>query len=34
MAKAEEIVQQHIAARADIMAIPAAERAAAHPRFS
>ena len=34
MAKAEEIVKQHIAARPDIMAIPAAERATAHPNFS
>ena len=34
MAKAEAIVQAHIAARPDIMAVPAAERAAAHPNFS
>ena len=33
MAKAEELVQQHVAAHADIMAIPAAERQAAHARF-
>jgi ferredoxin len=33
MAKAEEIVQAHIAAQPDIMAIPAAERQAAHARF-
>ena len=32
-AKAEEIVQQHIGAHADIMAVPAAERQAAHARF-
>src|ERR1700753_2507560 len=31
MAKAEAVVQAHIAARPDIMAVPAAERAAAHP---
>jgi NAD-dependent dihydropyrimidine dehydrogenase PreA subunit len=34
MAQAEEIVKAHIAARPDIMAVPAAERAAAHPNFS
>jgi ferredoxin len=34
MAQAEAIVQAHIAARPDIMAVPAAERAAAHPNFS
>jgi len=34
MAKAEEIVKAHVAARPDIMAVPAAERAAAHPNFS
>ena len=34
MAKAEEIVKAHIAARPDIMAVPAPERAAAHPNFS
>jgi ferredoxin len=33
MAKAEEIVAAHVAAHADIMAIPAAERQAAHARF-
>src|SRR5581483_11495410 len=33
MARAEEIVQAHVAAHADIMAIPAAERQAAHARF-
>ena len=33
MAKAEEIVKAHIAAHADIMAVPAAERQAAHARF-
>jgi len=32
--KAEAIVAAHVAARPDIMAIPAAERAAAHPNFS
>ena len=30
MAKAEEIVQAHVAAHAALMAVPAAERAAAH----
>ena len=34
IAQAEAIVKAHIEARADIMAIPAAERAAAHPNFS
>ena len=34
MAKAEAIVKAHVAARPDIMAVPAAERAAAHPNFS
>jgi ferredoxin len=33
MAKAEAIVRAHIAAHADIMAVPAAERQAAHARF-
>ena len=33
MAKAEAIVQSHVAAHADIMAVPAAERQAAHARF-
>jgi len=33
MARAEEIVQAHVAAHADIMAVPAAERQAAHARF-
>ena len=33
MAQAEAIVKQHVAAHADIMAIPAAERQAAHARF-
>jgi NAD-dependent dihydropyrimidine dehydrogenase PreA subunit len=33
MAQAEAIVAAHIAAHADIMAIPAAERQAAHARF-
>jgi hypothetical protein len=33
MARAEEIVKAHIAAHADIMAVPAAERQAAHARF-
>src|SRR5213596_1814148 len=33
MAQAEAIVQQHVAGHADLMAIPAAERAAAHARF-
>ena len=30
---AEELVKAHVAAHADIMAIPAAERQAAHARF-
>jgi len=34
MAQAEAIVAAHVAARPDIMAVPAAERAAAHPNFS
>ena len=34
MAKAEAIVKAHVAARPDIMAVPAAERAASHPNFS
>src|ERR1700739_3498216 len=34
MAKAEAIVEAHGAARPDIMAVPAAERAGAHPNFS
>ena len=33
MAQAEEIVKAHIAAHPDIMAVPAAERQAAHARF-
>ena len=33
MAQAEEIVKSHVAAHADIMAMPAAERQAAHARF-
>ena len=33
MAQAEAIVAAHVAAHADIMAIPAAERQAAHARF-
>jgi hypothetical protein len=33
MAQAEAIVQAHIAAHPDIMAVPAAERQAAHARF-
>ena len=33
MAKAEEIVKKHVADHADIMAVPAAERQAAHARF-
>jgi len=33
MAKAEEIVKAHIDAHADLMAVPAAERQAAHARF-
>ena len=33
MARAEEVVKAHIAAHADIMAIPATERQAAHARF-
>jgi hypothetical protein len=33
MAKAEEIVKAHIASQAEIMAVPAAERQAAHARF-
>ena len=33
MAKAEEIVKAHVAAHADIMAVPANERQAAHARF-
>ena len=34
MAKAEAIVKAHVAARPDIMAVPAAGRAASHPNFS
>ena len=34
IARAEEIVKAHIAAHPDIMALPAAERAAAHPNFA
>jgi ferredoxin len=33
MAAAEEIVKAHIAAQPDLMAIPAAERQAAHAQF-
>ena len=33
MAKAEEIAKAHVAAHPDIMAVPAAERQAAHARF-
>src|SRR6187397_632504 len=33
MAQAEAIVQAHIASHAELMAIPAAERQAAHARF-
>jgi ferredoxin len=33
IAKAEEIVKKHVADHADIMAVPAAERQAAHARF-
>jgi lactam utilization protein B len=33
MAKAEEIVRAHVASHGDIMAVPAAERQAAHARF-
>ena len=33
MAKAEEIVKAHVDSHADIMAVPAAERQAAHARF-
>ena len=33
MAKAETIVKAHVANHADIMAVPAAERQAAHARF-
>jgi len=33
MAQAEEIVKAHVAAHPDIMAVPAAERQAAHARF-
>ena len=33
MAQAEAIVKQHVAAHPDIMAVPAAERQAAHARF-
>ena len=32
-ARAEEMVKAHVAAHADIMAVPAAERQAAHARF-
>ena len=34
IAKAEEIAKAHVAAHPDIMAVPAAERAAAHPNFT
>ena len=33
MAQAEEIVKKHVADHPDIMAVPAAERQAAHARF-
>jgi len=33
LAKAEAIAKAHVAAHADIMAVPAAERQAAHSRF-
>ncbi len=33
MAQAEAIVKKHVADHADIMAVPAAERQAAHARF-
>ena len=33
IARAEEIAKAHVAAHADIMAVPAAERQAAHARF-
>jgi hypothetical protein len=33
MAAAEAIVKKHVADHADIMAVPAAERQAAHARF-
>jgi NAD-dependent dihydropyrimidine dehydrogenase PreA subunit len=33
IARAEEIVKKHVADHADIMAVPAAERQAAHARF-
>jgi len=33
IAKAEEIAKAHVAAHPDIMAVPAAERQAAHARF-
>jgi len=33
MAKAEAIAKKHVADHADIMAVPAAERQAAHARF-
>jgi hypothetical protein len=33
MARAEEIVKAHVAAHPDIMAVPPAERQAAHARF-
>jgi ferredoxin len=33
MARAEEIVRAHVASHPDIMAVPAAERQAAHARF-
>ena len=33
LAKAEEIAKAHVAAHDDIMAVPAAERQAAHARF-
>jgi hypothetical protein len=33
MAQAEAIVQAHVASHAELMAIPATERQAAHARF-
>jgi hypothetical protein len=33
MAKAEAIVKAHVEAHADLMAVPAAERQAAHAKF-
>ena len=33
MAQAEELVKAHVAAHPDLMAVPAAERQAAHAKF-